>query len=384
MMQENQKKSANSEGESQEHVMRDGKPGRKPGGFLFPRHSLKKSIELANAIWTQNGGNPFTMLDLAPAIGMSPASSAFVTILASSLRYGLTEGSPRTKIISLTAQGRSIVAPNADTDVNAALRRALNTPEIFKQVFDRFDNKPLPRQEVLRNTLLNPRESGGFGVPREDVEEFLRVFNQNITDYGLIQDIKGNPYLRLDKLSTTLVVVDNDTELTPAIKQPESTTNIQEPVSMPTAEKQVPKQIFVAHGKNKKPLEQLAKILTKYNIPHVIATDEPHKGRPIGTKVADEMKRCTAGIFIFTGDEETKNSDGETVMRPSDNVVYELGAGSVLYGNKIIILREEDVEFASDFTEFGRISFEKNKLDAHGLEIFSELAGLEIIKFSVT
>lgn len=42
--------------------------------------------------------------------------------------------------------------------------------------------------------------------------------------------------------------------------------------------------IFVAHGKNKKPLEQLKGILEQFKIPYRVATEEPNLGRPIGPK----------------------------------------------------------------------------------------------------
>ena len=43
--------------------------------------------------------------------------------------------------------------------------------------------------------------------------------------------------------------------------------------------------IFIAHGKNKTPLEQLKQILEQFKIPYRIATEEPNLGRPIGSKV---------------------------------------------------------------------------------------------------
>lgn len=367
-----------------------GKRGRKPGALYFPRHPLKEVLPIAEGIWTQNAGNPFDILDVAKAVGQSPTSGRFVQRLASSYRYGLTEGSPSTKVISLTPRGSSIVAPTAGTDVNAQLRKALVHSSIFQTVYTWMDRKPIPREEVFRNTLMKPPDLGGFGIPKEDVEEFVRVFMQNIADYGLADEsAQGVRYLRLDKLAPATVTFEE-----PPVKIEETSIQISEgaesyqtrigPQASQAPPPQVPKQIFVAHGKNKKPLEQCVKILEKYKIPHIVASDEPHKGRPIGVKVAEEMKKCTAGIFIFTADEETKDENGKTVMRPSDNVVYELGAGSVLYGNKVVIFREDGVDFASDFTEFGRITFEKDRLDAKGLELMTELAGLDIIKFTVT
>jgi Predicted nucleotide-binding protein containing TIR-like domain len=72
----------------------------------------------------------------------------------------------------------------------------------------------------------------------------------------------------------------------------------------------------VAHGKKRVPLDQLVKILNKYKIPYIVATEEPHKGRPIGVKVSEEMKKCSAGIFIFTGEEELKDSKENVIIKP--------------------------------------------------------------------
>jgi len=42
--------------------------------------------------------------------------------------------------------------------------------------------------------------------------------------------------------------------------------------------------------------------------------------------------------------------------------VFELGAGIMQYGDKIVIFREEGVSFGSNFTSYGHITFEKDKL----------------------
>jgi len=96
------------------------------------------------------------------------------------------------------------------------------------------------------------------------------------------------------------------------------------------------------------------------------------------------MRECTSGIFIFTADEETTDEKGQKVMRPSDNIVFELGAGTILYGEKIVIFREDGVSFGSDFTDFGRITFEHDKLDAKGIELFKELIAQGLIQLNPT
>jgi predicted nucleotide-binding protein len=280
------------------------------------------------------------------------------------------------------------VAPTADTNLNAELRKALLHSPIFQTVYGWLDRKPIPKEDVFRNTLIKPSDLGGFGIPKEDVDEFVRVFMQNIEAYGLADETaQGVKYLRLDKLSPA-VVVSEETPPPPVEFQLDlkrsSTSELSTPPPSTEFQPQVPKQIFVAHGKNKKPLDQLEKILNKFKVPYKVAEEEAHIGRPISGKVAQLMRSCTSGIFIFTADEETQDAQGAKVFRPSDNVVYELGAASVLYGKKIVILKEKDVDFASDFSDLGHIPFEKDKLDATAADVMVELIGLGFLEVRPT
>lgn len=140
--------------------------------------------------------------------------------------------------------------------------------------------------------------------------------------------------------------------------------------------------IFIAHGKNKKPLEQLKKILGQFKIPFKVAIDEPNLGRPISGKVREIMDSCNCAILIFTADEEFQNKEGNTIWKPSENVVYELGAAAYLYDNKIVIMKEEAVDFPSNFKDIGYISFEKDLLEARMMDILQELIGFGIVKIS--
>ncbi len=140
--------------------------------------------------------------------------------------------------------------------------------------------------------------------------------------------------------------------------------------------------IFIAHGKNKKPLEQLKKILEQFKIPYKIAIEEPNLGRPISGKVRDIMESCNCAILVFTADEELKTKAGETIWRPSENVVYELGASGYLYDNRIVIMKEEGVTFPANFKDIGYISFDKDQLDAKAMDILKELIGFGIVKVS--
>jgi hypothetical protein len=156
------------------------------------------------------------------------------------------------------------------------------------------------------------------------------------------------------------------------------------PIHEPTFEEppntQLGQAIFIAHGKNKKPLEQLKTILDQFKIPYKVAVDEPNLGRPISSKVRETMELCNCAILIFTADEEFQGKDGKAVWRPNENVVYELGASGFLYDNKIVIMKEESVEFPTNFRDLGYISFTKDQLDNKAMDILKELIGFGIVK----
>lgn len=361
-----------------------GKQGRKAGAIPFPRNSLNDALRVAKSIWNDNAGRPFPLGDLATKLGYSPTTGNFRDLLRSAERYGLTEGTwvqDTTKTIALSSVGMSIVAPKVGEDPNAYIRNALETPEVFKGFLNSINGRVIPPEDVCKSTLIRDHH-----IIREDIDACYAILMKNIQELNLSQpNTQGTPYLRLDKLSATQLTIptkQEEGETTGDLVQ-EITTEIP-PVVPEIPTKQIPKQIFVAHGKNTKPLEQLEKILNKFKVNYKVAVEEPHSGRPVSTKVAELMKNCTSGIFIFTADEKTIDLDGNEVWRPSDNVVYELGAASVLYGNKIVIFKESEVKFASDFSDLGYISFEKDKLDAKASDLMMELITLGFVQLTPT
>ncbi len=148
------------------------------------------------------------------------------------------------------------------------------------------------------------------------------------------------------------------------------------------AEASVGNGIFIGHGKDRKPLEELKKILGEFLVPFKVATDEPNLGRPIGGKVKEIMEQCNCAILIFTADEEFFDKDGNSIWRPSENVVHELGAASFRYGDRIVVLKDERVTLPTNFRELGYIPFDSDQLGAKAMEILKELIGFGIVKVS--
>ena len=92
------------------------------------------------------------------------------------------------------------------------------------------------------------------------------------------------------------------------------------------------------------------------------------------------MQESSGGLFIFSGDEQLQTPDGKTEKRPRLNVVFELGAASLLYGKRIVIFKEEGVAFPSDFSDLGYIPYEKGQLNTKSLDLLKELIKLGAVQ----
>ena len=254
---------------------------------------------------------------------------------------------------------------------------------LFNQVFTYYKDGVFPIDDDFFKNMLE-RE---FNVPTKWTVDAIPIMEKNGRFVEIIQEVSGKPRVVLGPTIKKVVeqsIAEEESEPEEAEEEREEEEKEQKLPKEIEIATPLLKQIFVAHGKNKVPLDQLKAILTEFRVPFQVAIDEPHMSRPISEKVAQLMRDCSSGIFIFTGDEETTNAKGEKITRPSDNVVFELGAGTIIYGTKIVIFREDGVTFGSDFTAYGHITFEKDKLNAKTLELMRELIALGLVKFAPT
>jgi predicted nucleotide-binding protein len=281
--------------------------------------------------------------------------------------------------------GTKIMTPRSPEEKAAALVEAALRPETFKKVFDYYKGKKFPEAQFFVNTLV--RE---FDVIDSQAQAFSDIFTANMKYVGLVRGTTSGDWLS-EALPTptgptaatgedplTEPEQDNDA----SIIIPASILNAGQSVQEPMKTKR-PNKLFIGHGKNKKPLEQLTKTLRELGIPHVVAEDEPNAARPIPQKVRETMEQCGAAVLIFSADVEYHDADGGSIWRPSENVSHELGAASVMYDNRVILFKEESISLASNFSGIGYIPFEKDKLDAKTNELLRELIALKILKVSV-
>jgi hypothetical protein len=51
------------------------------------------------------------------------------------------------------------------------------------------------------------------------------------------------------------------------------------------------------------------------------------------------------------------------------------GAAGYLYGNRIVLMKEDTVSFPANFRDLGHISFSKDSLDAKAMDVLKALIG---------
>lgn len=312
----------------------EAKRGRKAGVVPFPRNSLGEALKVSQVIWDKNAGNPFPLLDVASKLGYSPTSSSFRELIRSSQRYGLTNETftqDLTKTISLTKLGYSIVAPTPEDDVNALKRKALETPDLFREVFAPLNGKVIPPSDIFQNILIRNHH-----LDKEDAETCYELLSKNIADLGIFEDIQGKVYLRLDKLGTTKPFSETVMERRDAEEVPfeiESGKNIASPTPCPPQVKMP--WVFISHSKNKKILEQIKQVLSFGNFKYEIAEERETTAIPLSDKVFNLMKNCNCAIINISADEERKQGE---IYGINENVLIEIGGAFLHYEKRVILI----------------------------------------------
>ncbi|MBV9172863.1 MAG: nucleotide-binding protein [Chloroflexi bacterium] len=328
-------------------------------------------------------------------MGKSPASSQFRDLVTAAAKYKFTKGNFNSEIIELEPLGEQLTKPRNAEEHLPALRQAMRNIPLFEQILTHFNNSKLPAPEFLRNTL----EREPFTIPHDWAQEVAEILTLNGREVGFIRVISGSTWVTLEAGpptdSTTPANVSVEESAQPLVSappgepfRPEAATgdgavsgrSVNQPRAgggstadvAPSTNEARPesRQFFVAHRWDKDALQQVQNILNRFHIPYVVAQDEPNVGRPISQEIRELMKSCTAGIFIFSADEEFRDKGGNSIWRPRENVIYELGAASLEYGQRIVIFKEKGVYFPTDFRDLGFIEYEKGNLSAKAMELF--------------
>jgi predicted nucleotide-binding protein len=347
----------------------------------IPSISLEKALRVPRTLAESYGSDPTRPIDVAAAVNMTPSSGPFRTMCGAAVGYGLTDGGPNAPLISLQPLGKRVIAPTEVGDDHRALREAALKPTIAQRFYAKYDGSPLPPKTIARNVLAT------FDVPGDRTSAVYDLLIENAGFVGFLKKIKDKDYIDTGSSvaggNGAAEAVEHDDDEGFTDDESDAVAADVPAAPKPRGGGDNKNAIFLGHGSNRKPMEQLVKILNEYGIPHKQAVEEANRARPIPQKVADVMAECGAAILVFTADREYFDKNGDSIWRPSENVSHELGAASILYGDRIVVFKEKGIELPSNFSSVGYIEFEKDKLDDKGIELFRELVSMKILSIMV-
>jgi hypothetical protein len=292
----------------------------------FPANTLEEALAVPQAIRDGNSGQPLDRILLAQVLESTPKSSAFVRTLNSSERYGLTVGGASSARITLTPVGRAVVAPTTPEERRRALVKAACMPEVFGAFYQRFEGQKVPEDEFARNLLVQQ-----MGVHPKFSDECLGIVLANGRFVDILREVGGSWYVRHfgpepseaqdveDQQSGRALVVGTDPARRPAGK------------------------VLVAHMGRPDAAKYVASLLAEFGVAHS-ATDCAVEGaRPVPESVAEAMHGCSSAVLIVTPDGTDGHENGAMPKVPH-RIVHHVGAASVLYGQRFIILKENGLD----------------------------------------
>jgi hypothetical protein len=339
----------------------------------YPVHTLEEAVAIASTIQERNSGLPFDRVLLAKAMGTTPASSAFTIKLNSSAKYGLTQGGYNDDKIVLTPQGGSVVAPQRSGERRQALLQAAMQPELFRRFYEMLDGKKVPEDDFAQNKL------GELEVQASLAAECLRIIKANGLYAGVLGEVAGSLYVSLSGAHLPSEVADDVARPTPAPGLAASPVEIAGPPGGERADPGHGGMIFIGHAGAPDVVDFIKTVLDEFDIPYAVVESSYDDRRPVNAEASKVMRECNAAILVFARPSLALVSGGREISG-ADTMLYQMGAASVLYGERIIRLVENEVEPRTEDAGFQTLQFDRDRLGELALAILAALHHMAVIE----
>jgi hypothetical protein len=337
----------------------------------YPSYTLQDSVSVPKAIYEVNAGLPFDRELLAGALGTTPKSSAFTMRLNASAAYGLTEGGYNDPDIRLTDLGETVVAADGEGARTRALAEAAMTPDTFGGFYELLDGRKLPQSEYLHNILQRQ-----LGVRPDLAEECLGILQENGEFAGIISEVDGEFLVRLPKPDTAVqpvvapgkVATELPTPYQTGGRQPDAPTR-REPV------RDAEKRIFIGQIGDSDAARYVASMLEELGVS--TASPQIPEGDAdllVPQNVSQAMRESGAAILVFRS--------GDNAWSSRDKMIGMLGAASVLFDDRVVLLHERGEQLNIGLNELNHIDFDRERPGESGLKLLIALHKSGVIKVS--
>jgi predicted nucleotide-binding protein len=335
----------------------------------FPAYTVDQALRVARVIRDEYAKQPTNPLDVAKALKMTPSSGTFRTLTSAAVAYGLTTSGGQSKNpIALTEVGRRIVAPQTEGDDKVAMAEALLKPRINREFLNKYNGCPMPSDDIAKNVLES------MGVPLKLLEKTLKQIVEECARLGILDNIGGKKYVRLDSVGSIANIPDiNDEEVTlPKANKTNGDqrdeTNEQQPQQginpIPITQKiEDNRRVFITHGSNLDIVSQIKEVLTFGNFEPILSVEKESTAKPVPDKVLDDMRSCGAAIVHVGAEETMLDAQGKEHKILNQNVLIEIGAAMALFGRRFILLVEEGTKLPSNLQGLYEVRYSGETLD---------------------
>ena len=355
--------------EVMENHMDERKTSRKRTRMVrsYPVNTLEESLAVATTIQEVNAGLPFDRVLLAKAMGTTPASSSFTLKLNSSAKYGLTQGGYNDASIALTQRGEAIVAPRHNGEKQRAVVEAALQPELFTRFYQTLDGRRVPEDTYAKNMLQ--RE---FGVHASLSDECLRIIKSNGLYVGILMETGGSLHVSLAVPRTPKRSAVPAVEQLPEIEAAKSPDELPDTGAGEWTYIDSKGRVCILHTGDKDVAEFAARTLGALDIPYTFVESRLDERRPLAAEVSREMRGCTAAILVISRRSDSPDNLNQDILR-SRMTDYQIGASSVLYGDRVVALIERGLKHSERPVALRSVEYDKGRLDEAGLDLVQEL-----------
>lgn len=340
-----------------------------------PAASLDEALRIPQAIFDHYAGKPTAPLYVAKVLNVDPRGSQLKVLSGAAIAFGLIEGGAQASTISVTDLAKRILRPKEERADIVARREAVLGPRVFGEFLRNYDNHPFPRQDIALNVLED------FGVPRDKAAEVLDRIDASARSVGFIEEIKGKPYVSLNKVAASAVPLaepqlgnDNppgtlDAPPPKSASSPEVGTVQQAPkqttLANAIADDERRRKVFITHGKNRELVEPIKKLLEFGELTPVVSVERQSVSKPVPEKFMDDMRVCGAAIIHVDADRTIVDNQGNEHVLLNPNVLIEIGAAMAFYGRRFILLVRDGVKLPSNLQGLYEVRYSNETLDAH-------------------
>ena len=336
----------------------------------YPSYTLQDSVSVAKAIYEVNAGLPFDRELLAGALGTTPKSSAFTMRLNSSAAYGLTEGGYNDPDIRLTNLGETVVAGDGEDARVRALAEAAMTPETFAGFYELLDGRRLPQSEYLHNILQRQ-----LGVRPDLAEECLGILQDNGEFAGIILEFDGEFLVRLPEPVTAVKPIVAHGKVATELPTPYQTVRQPDVPARREPVRDAKKRIFIGQIGDSDAARYVASMLEELGIS--TASPQIPEGDAdllVPQDVSQAMRESGAAVLVFRS--------GDNAWSSRDKMIGMLGAASVLFDDRVVLLHESGEQMNIGLNELNHINFDRERPGESGLKLLIALHRSGVIKVS--